>query len=152
MVKAKVNLMVAKIEPLKYNGKTAKFLKKEKHNREILGKHWIEKDASMWAKRRLLQCVSHQFPCAKTFKIWGMWEGDNCRLCNGKRLNPEAAVDPKSVGHIQCYCPSLQRTRIVVYHGIWRELHMAISRMSKETNKDNTLKWYFPSAVSDSTL
>ena len=49
------------------------------------------------------------------------------------------------------HCPALQRPRIAVHHGIWRELHMAISRWSTEKNKkDDNLKWFFPSAVSDS--
>jgi len=38
-----------------------------------------------------------------------------------------------------------------VHHGIWREHHKAISRWSTEKNKkDDDLKWFFPSAVSDS--
>ena len=54
-------------------------------------------------------------------------------------------------GHIQCHCPALQRPRIAVHHGIWRELDKAISRWSTEKNKkDDNLKWFFPSAVSDS--
>ena len=80
-LKTRVNLIVAKMELLKHDGKTTTFLKKKTHREEILGKHWIDKEASMWAKRRLLQCVSYQFSCAKTFKIWGMWENHNCRLC-----------------------------------------------------------------------
>ena len=38
-----------------------------------------------------------------------------------------------------------------MHHGIWRELHKAISRWSSvKNNKDDNLKWFFPSAVSDS--
>ena len=79
VVKARVNLL-AKLELPKHDGKTATFLKKENHGREILGKHWVDKEASMWAKHRLLQCASYQFPCAKTLQLWGMWENDDCRL------------------------------------------------------------------------
>jgi len=61
------------------------------------------------------------------------------------------SVKPKHFGHIQSHCPALQRPRIAVHHGIWRELHKAISRWSTEkNNKDDDLKWFFPSAVSDS--
>ena len=70
-VKARVNLMVAKLEFPKHNGTIATFLKKEGHGREILGLHWADKNASMKVKRRLLQCASLQFPCAMTFKSVG---------------------------------------------------------------------------------
>ena len=105
-LKARVNLMVAKLELPKHNGTVAIFLKKKNHGREILGLHWADKNASMKAKRRLLQCVSLQFPCATTFKVWGMWENDECRLC--RRLHPEGAVHAECLGNIQCYCPALQ--------------------------------------------
>ena len=89
-MKARVNLMFSELELPKHDGKTATFLKKENHGREILGKHWVDKEASMWPKRRLIQCISSQFPCAKTFKLWVMWENDDCQLC--RRLQPEGAV------------------------------------------------------------
>ena len=50
-VKARVNLMVAKLELPKHSGKTATFLKNEGPGREILGLHWADKDASIKAKR-----------------------------------------------------------------------------------------------------
>ena len=38
-----------------------------------------------------------------------------------------------------------------MHHGIWREINVAISRWSKKKNtNDNNLKWYFPSAISES--
>jgi len=49
---------VSHSEPGKHGGKTATFLKKKGHGREILGLHWPDKDELMRAKRRLLQCVS----------------------------------------------------------------------------------------------
>ena len=147
-VKACANLMVAKLELSKHNGATATFLKQDGHGREILGLQWADKDASMKAKRRLFQCVSLQFPRAATFKMWGMWENDECRLC--RRLHPEGALHAENLGHIQCYCSALQKTRIAVHHGIWLELHVAISRWSTEKNKNDELKWFFPSAISES--
>ena len=42
-VKARVNLMLSKLELSKHNSKTATFLKKENHSREILGKHGLTK-------------------------------------------------------------------------------------------------------------
>ena len=148
-VKARVNLMAAKLELPKHNGRVATFLKMQDHGREILGMHWTDKNAPIKAKRRLLQSISMQFPCAATFKLWGMQDNDECRLC--KRLHPERIAFSECLGHIQSQCLSLQRPRIAVHHGIWRELHKAISRWSTEKNsKDDDLKWVFPSAVSDS--
>ena len=148
-VKARANLMTAKLELPKHNGRVATFLKMKDHGREILGLHWTDKNAPIKAKRRLLQSISLQFPCAATFKLWGMQDNDECRLC--KRLHPERIAFSECLGHIQSQCPSLQRPRIAVHHGIWRELHKAISRWSSvKNNKDDNLKWFFPSAVSDS--
>lgn len=147
-VKARANLMIAKLELRKHNGTTATFLKLEGQGRELLGLHWGDKDAGMKAKRRLLQCVSLQFPCAATFKRWGMRDSDECRLC--KRLYPDRAAHAESLGHIQCYCPALQRPRIAVHHGIWRELHADISKWSTEKDKSDEPKWSFPSAISES--
>ena len=111
--------------------------------------HWADKDALMTAKLRLLQCVSLQFPCAMTFKLWDMRDNDKCRLC--RRLNPEGAVHAECLGHIQCHCPVLQKLRIAVHNGIWRELHVAISRWSTEKNKnDDNLKWGLLSAINES--
>ena len=62
-VKAKANLMIAKLEPRKHYGATATFLKQEGHGREILGLHGADKDAVIKAKRRLPQCVSLQSMC-----------------------------------------------------------------------------------------
>jgi len=62
-VKAKANLMIAKLEPRKHYGATATFLKQEGHGREILDLHGADKDAVIKAKRRLPQCVSLQSMC-----------------------------------------------------------------------------------------
>jgi len=56
---------------------------------------------------------------------------------------------PESLGHIQARCPALQKPRITVHHGIWRELLTAISRNSAASNDDGERKWYFPSAVDE---
>jgi len=99
----------------------------------------------MKAKRRLLQRVSLQFPCAATFKRWGMRDSDECHLC--KKLYLDCVAHAENLGHIQCCCPALQRQRIAVHHGIWRELHATISRWS---NKNDESRWFFPLAISES--
>ena len=86
---------------------------------------------------------------AKLLKLWNLRDNDECRLC--KRLHPEVTPCPKSLGHIQARCPALQKPRIAVHHGFWRELLTAISRNSVESHDDGTRKWHFPSAVSEAT-
>ena len=78
--------------------------------------------------------------------MWGVWDSDECRLC--KIIYLDCAAHAENLGHIQCYCPALQRPRIAVHHGIW--LHVTISRWSTEKNKTHELKWFFPSAISES--
>jgi len=53
---------------------------------------------------------------------------------------------PESLGHIK-----LQKPRIAVHHGIWRELLTAISRNSVESHDDGSRKWYLPSGFSEAT-
>jgi len=102
---------------------------------------------SVWSKRRLLQSIGYQFPCAKPLKLWGLRESDECRLC--KRLHPEMTPWPESLGHIQARFPALRKSRIAVHRGIWRELFTAISRNSVQTHDDGDRN--FPSAVSGAT-
>ena len=49
-VKARVNLMVAKRELPKHNGRVATFLKLKDHGREILGQHWSDRNVPFKAK------------------------------------------------------------------------------------------------------
>ena len=53
----------------------------------------------------------------------------------------------ESAGHIQCYCPVLQLPRIVIHHGIWRELMFSIRKSSTELNDASDPRWHFPSAL-----
>ena len=133
-----------------YKNHTSEFLKREDNSRDLLGKHWQDKTVADRSKRRLLQSISHQFPCVKLLKLWGLRDNDECRLI-GKRLHPEVTPRPESLGHIQARCPALPKPRIAVHHGIWHELLTAISRNSVDSHDDGTRKWYFPSAVSEAT-
>jgi len=56
-----------------------------------------------------------------------------------------------SLGYIKARCPALQKPRITVHRGIWREPLTAISMNSVETHDDGERKWYFPSGVSEAT-
>jgi len=38
----------------------------------------------------------------------------------------------ESVGHIQCYCPALQKPHIAINHRIWSELMFSIRKSSTE--------------------
>jgi len=61
-------------------------------------------------------------------------------------MDPPDRVE--SVGHIQCYCPALQRPQIAIHHGIWRELMFSIRKSSAELNDEMKPRWHFPSALS----
>ena len=83
-------------------------------------------------------------------KISFLRDNDEYRLC--KQLHPEVTPWPESLGHIQARCPALQKPRIAVHHGIWRELLTAISRNSVESHNDGTRKWYFLSTHDEWTI
>ena len=70
-------------------------------------------------------------------------------LC--KQLHPHVALWLKSLGHIQARYQVLQKSRIAVHQGVWRELLTAISGNSLKAHDDCEKKWYFPSAVGEAT-
>jgi hypothetical protein len=138
--------VTARLQIPRHDNLTAKFLKREGNCRAGLGDRWKDKRVSFKAKRRLLQSISFQFPCAANFKKWGWQEEDECRLC--KALYPEKPAFSECLGHIQGHCKTLQKPRIAVHHGIWRDLIMHIGKQSLEGNEDGSRKWAFPTSVS----
>jgi len=82
-----MNLTVKKIIDLQvsqqqfHTGSTSNFLTREDSSRDLLGK--FHKDRSVWirARRRVLQCLSYQFPCALQLKQWGILNEVKCRVC-----------------------------------------------------------------------
>jgi len=132
---------VAELQLPLHKNFTSEFLNREENSRDLLGKHWQDKTTSDRSKRRLLQSIGYQFPCAKLLRLWGLRENDECRLC--KRLHPGVTPWLESLGHIQARCPALRKPRIAVHHGIWRELLTAISMNSLETHDDGERKGTF---------
>jgi len=136
-VTKRIDLQVSLQQLKNHTGSTANFLTREDNSRDLLGK--FHKDRSVWirARRRVLQCLSYQFPCALQLKQWGILNEVKCRLCE-KYYKENYVRDPpdsvESVGHIQCYCPVLQLPRIAIHHGIWRELMFSIRKSSTEIN------------------
>jgi len=129
----KVHLKVSELQLPLHKNYTSEFFNQEDNSRHLLWKHWQDKTVSDRSKRRLLQSISHQCPCAQLLELWGLRDNNECRLC--KRLHPEVTPWLESLGHIQARCPALQRPRIAVHHGIWRELLTAISRNSVEIQR-----------------
>jgi len=120
-VKKRINLQVSQQQLQIHTGSTANFLTREDSSRDLLGK--FHKDRSVWirARRRVLQCLSYQFPCALQLKQWSILNELKCRLCEKyytARNIPEPPDTVESVGHIQCYCLALQLPRIAIHHGI----------------------------------
>jgi len=124
--------MAARLQIYKHDNLTAKFLNREGNCWSVLGDHWRDKQGSIRAKRRLLPSISCQFPCAANFKKRGWQEEDKCRLC--KFLYPEQPAFSECLGH----CKALQKTRIAVHHGIWRDLIIHIGKQSLEENEDGS--------------
>jgi len=116
VVKTRAHLMSARLQLHEHGNLTAKFLKREGNCRSVLGHHWKDKRVTFRAKRRLLQSISFQFPCAANFKKWGWQESEECRLC--KALHPNQPAFAECLGHIQGYCKAMQKPRIAVHHGI----------------------------------
>jgi len=104
-LRTRVHLKVSELQLPLHKNYTSEFLNREDNIRDLLGKHWQDKTVLDRSKRRLLQSVSHQFPCAKLLMLWGLRDNDECRLC--KRLLPEVTPWPESLGHIQARCPAL---------------------------------------------
>jgi len=148
-LRTRVHLKISEHQLPLHKNYTSEYLNREDNSRNLLGKHWQDKTVPDRSKRCLLQSIGHQFPCAKLLQRWGLRDSDECRLC--KRLHPEVMPWPESLGHIQARCPALQKPRIAVHHGIWRELLTAISMNSEEFHDYGNRKWYFPSAVSEAT-
>ena len=68
LVKSRAHLMAARLQIHEHDNLTAKFLRREGNSRPVLGDHWKDKQVSIRAKRRLLQSICFQFPCAANFK------------------------------------------------------------------------------------
>jgi len=150
-VKKRINLQVSQQQLKTHTGSTANFLTREDSSRDLLGK--FHKDRSVWirARRKVLQCLSYQFPYALQLKQWGILNEVKCRLCEKyykERNIPGPPDTVESLGHIQYYCPALQLPRIVIHHGIWRELMFSIRKSSTELNDGSEPQWHFPSALS----
>jgi len=146
VVKTRAHLMSARLQFAEHDNHTFRFLKIEGNSRAVLKDHWKDKRVSIKSKRRLLQNISFQFPCAANFKKWGWQEEDEFRLC--KTLFPGQPAFSECLGHIKGYCKALKKPRIAVHHGIWRDLIMHIGRQSLEENEDGSRAWSFSTSVS----
>jgi len=80
-VKKRIDLQVARKQHKSHTGSTANFLTREDNSRDLRGE--FHKDRSVWirARRRVLQCIAYQFPCALQLKKWGILKQVKCRLC-----------------------------------------------------------------------
>jgi len=150
-VKKRIDFQVSQQQLKIHTGSTANFLTREDSSRDLLGK--FHKDSSVWirARRRVLQCLSHQFPCALQLKQLGILNEAKRRLCEkyNKEKNIYGPPDSvESVGHIQCYCPALQLPQIAIHHGIWRQLMLSMRKSSTELKEALEPRWYFPLALS----
>jgi len=67
-VKKRIDFQVS-LQQLKiHTGSTANFLIRDDNSRDLLGKFHKDRSVWIWARRRVLQCLSYQFPCALQLK------------------------------------------------------------------------------------
>jgi len=62
-------MKVAELQLPLHKNFTSNFLNREDNSKDLLGKHWQDKIFTDRAKRRLLQSIGYQFPCAKLLKL-----------------------------------------------------------------------------------
>jgi len=62
--------------------------------------------------------------------------------------HPNQPAFSECLGHMQGYCKALQKPRIAVHHGIWRDLIRHIGKQSLEEYDDGSRIWTFPTSVS----
>ena len=117
-VKTRIDLQVTRKQYKIETGSMANFLTREENSRDLLGKFQTDKSVWIRARRMVLQCISYQFPCALQLKMWGRLNNIKCRLCEKYYKEKDSTNSVESVGHIQCYCPVLQRPRILIHHVI----------------------------------
>ena len=130
----KVHKKVAQLQLPLYYIFTSRFLTRENSSRDVLGAFWQDKTIHDRSKRRLLQSIGFQFPCAKTLELWGILDNDE-RAIQTHLPGLADRAEQESLGHIQARCPVLTKPRITVHHGFGRELLTAINRNSVETRK-----------------
>jgi len=80
-VKKRIDLQVARKQLKIQTGSTANFETMEDSSRDLLGKFHMDKIVWIRARRRVLQRLSYQFPCALRLKMWGILKEVKCRLC-----------------------------------------------------------------------
>jgi len=131
-IKTLAHLMAARLQIPEHDNFIAKFLKREGNCRSDLGDHWKDKRVRIRAKCRLLQSINF----TANFKKWGWQEEDECRLCNSLYLEQPAFLE--CLGHTQGYGKALQKPRIAVHHGIWRDLITHIGKKSPEENRNGS--------------
>jgi len=155
-VRRRINLQVSRQQLKIHTGSTANFLMREDNSRDLFGIfHW-HKDRRVWirARRRILRCLSYQFPCALQLKKWDILNDHvKCRLSEKYYKEKKIREPPDSVEslrHIQFNCPVLQLPRIAIHHDIWRELMFSIQKSSTELNdaSESRSSWHFPSVIS----
>ena len=98
-LRARVHSKVAELQLPLHNKFTSGYLNREVNSRDFLGKHWQDKTIPNGAKRRLLQSIGYQFPCARLLKLSSIQENDDCRLC--KRLHRGVTPWLESLVHIK---------------------------------------------------
>ena len=107
---------------------TSSFLDRVGWSQDLLGEYLADKRVQESATRRLLQSLSHQFPCKAVLFRNRLVESSRCPHCF---KDDPMTTQIEHMGHIQCWCPSLKSPRIAAHHSIWRLLMSLIKKHSR---------------------
>ena len=111
---------------------TSSFLDRSGWSQDLLGEYLADKRVQESATRRLLQSLSHQFPCKAVLFRNHLADSPRCPHC--LREDPHSS-QIEHMGHIQCWCPSLRTPRIAAHHSIWRLLLSLIKKHSRSPTR-----------------
>ena len=107
---------------------TSSFLDRVGWSQDLLGEYLADKRVQESATRRLLQSLSHQFPCKAVLFRNRLVDSPRCPHC---LKDDPMTTQIEHMGHIQCWCPSLKSPRIAAHHSIWRLLMSLIKKHSR---------------------
>ena len=107
---------------------TAAFLGRKDGSQDLLGSYLADKKVHESSVRRLLQSLTNQFPCNAVLFRNNMVDSALCSHC--VKADPHS-TQRETMGHIQCWCPSLSIPRTAAHHSIWRLLLTMIKQHSR---------------------
>jgi len=114
----RVHLKVSELQLPLHKNYTLEFLNREDISRDLLGTHWQDKTVPDRSKRRLLQSIGHQFPCAKLLKIWGLRDNDECISVNVSTRRCRHGWKASAISKLVAWLSKNQELRYTMASGV----------------------------------